>query len=82
MPNTTNDLLTVNDVAARLRLKPAHIYVMCYRGEIPYIKISRRVLRIALSDLNALIERSRVTPSTQATTSSTGTSQVPLQLKG
>jgi excisionase family DNA binding protein len=39
-----DELLTVRELAARLRLHPKTLYAFVARGSIPHIRIGRRVL--------------------------------------
>lgn len=62
-------LLTVNDAASRLALKPATIRKMITRHELPCVRPTRRAVRLRLEDVEALIRigyRSTPPPSTGA----------------
>ena len=54
-----NDLLTVPEAAALLRLKPSTIRAWTGQRRIPFVKVGRLV-RIRRSDLESLITRSVV----------------------
>ncbi len=54
------DLLTVREVAARLKLSTATVYRLCDRAELPHVRISNAI-RIAPADLVAFIDRRRTT---------------------
>lgn len=54
-----SDLLTVDEVAVMLRLKPKGIYAMVAARRIPYIKISNRI-RFLRSDVVAWLLENRV----------------------
>ncbi len=54
-----NELLSVHEAAAVLRLKPATIRDWIWRRRIPYVKLGRRTL-IRRSDLEQLIAASIV----------------------
>lgn len=54
-----SDLLTVDEVAAMLRLTPKGIYAMVSARRIPFIKISSRV-RFLRSDIVAWVHENRV----------------------
>lgn len=54
--------LTVDEVAAMLRLNPQTIRNMIDRGELPAVRVGSRRVRVVRSDLDAfLAERRRVT---------------------
>lgn len=50
-------LLTVNDVAALLQLRPSTIYSWAQEGSIPSLKIGRAI-RFRTSDIDAWLDRS------------------------
>lgn len=54
-----DDLLTVRDVAAMLRLTEAGVYSLVAQRKIPHFKISNRI-RFTRSDVVAWLERNRV----------------------
>jgi excisionase family DNA binding protein len=54
-----NELLTVSEAAALLRLKPSTIRAWTCQRKIPFVKIGRLV-RIRRSDAEAFIQASRV----------------------
>ncbi len=60
MTSQTPVLLTPDQVAIRLGVKRRHVYQMCADGRLPGHKISARMLRVVESDLNELIENSRI----------------------
>ena len=47
----TEPLWTVDDVADYLRLNPETVRVMARRGELPSIKVGRRVWRFKISEI-------------------------------
>ena len=49
-PNT-EPLWTVEDVAVYLRLNPETVRVMARRGELPCVKVGRRVWRFKISEV-------------------------------
>ncbi len=52
------DLLTVREVAQRLRLSETHVYLMAQHGEIPCVKLSRAV-RFDPADVDRFIRDHR-----------------------
>ena len=54
-------LLTVRDLAARLRVARSTAYSLLWEGKLPYVKVGRRVLVLA-EDLQRFIEAHRVEP--------------------
>jgi excisionase family DNA binding protein len=52
-------LLTVKEVAARLRLSTASVYALCERGVLGYVRISTHAIRIAEPDLAAFARSNR-----------------------
>jgi hypothetical protein len=56
--NRPGALLTVFDVAAILRLKPAAVRLLAATGAIGYFRVHRG-LRFASSDVEAFLERAR-----------------------
>jgi excisionase family DNA binding protein len=55
-------LLSVADLAAELRLKPATVRRMAARGELAYHRLNGKDLRFARADVDRLLERTRVEP--------------------
>lgn len=55
-------LLTVADLAAALRLKPATVRRMVARGEIGYHRLNGKDLRFTRADLEGLLRRTRIEP--------------------
>jgi excisionase family DNA binding protein len=53
------DLLTTNDIAAKLRLKPTTIREWVRQGRIPEIKLSRKVRRFDLGEVLAALKAPR-----------------------
>jgi excisionase family DNA binding protein len=51
-------LLTVKEVAAKLRVSTATVYGLCERGRLPYVRISTHAIRIAEQDVSAFIRSS------------------------
>jgi excisionase family DNA binding protein len=58
LPNPSEPLLTVREVAARLAVCTATVYALCDRGELPHMRISNAV-RVEPVDLAAFIARRR-----------------------
>ncbi len=52
-------LLTVKEVAARLRTSTATVYGLCERGQLAYVRISTHAIRIAEPTLSAFVLRRR-----------------------
>ena len=50
------DLLTINEAAARLKSSRGFLYALMGRGRLPYIKLGR-LRRVRLADLQHLIEQ-------------------------
>lgn len=46
-------LLTVEEVAERLKISTATVYALCASGRLPHSRISTHSIRIAESDLKA-----------------------------
>ena len=61
MTKTPEKLLTVEEVAEILRVSPTTVYRRIQAGELPYIKLGHRQVRIKPADLKAYIEAHRVT---------------------
>ena len=53
--NGSDEFLTVEELAERLKIAPGTIYNWVSRGEIPYVKIGRAV-RFRRADIDAWIE--------------------------
>jgi len=56
------ELLTVADLAAVLRLKPATVRRMAARGEIGYHRLNGKDLRFTRVDIDRLLARTRIEP--------------------
>lgn len=54
-------LWTVDDVAAYLQLAPETVRVMARSGEIPSMKLGKRLWRFQPDQIEAWLEKSRVT---------------------
>ena len=52
-----NQLLTIDDVAKRLRVTSATVFRLMKKGELPFVKVSRRFTRIRERDLEAFIDK-------------------------
>jgi excisionase family DNA binding protein len=52
--------LTIDELCGLLKVEPATIYQLTYRGKIPHYKIANR-LRFRLSEILSWIEEHRVT---------------------
>ena len=52
----TAPLLTVEQVAERLAVRPALVRVLAHRGELPYRRIGEKLLRFRPEDLEAYID--------------------------
>lgn len=50
------ELLTVDEVAIRLRLKPWKVYQMCDDGVLPSVYLGRKSRRVKPADLRAYID--------------------------
>ena len=50
-------LLTVKEVAARLRVSSATVYALCERGDLPYMRVSTHAIRIVEEDLRNFVGR-------------------------
>lgn len=48
------DLLTVSQVAARLRVKPVTVYRLCQRGELAHLRVSN-ALRVEAAELERFL---------------------------
>ncbi len=53
-------LLTVKEVAARLRTSKATVYALCERGQLAYVRISTHAIRVDERDLAELVHRRSV----------------------
>ncbi len=60
--NAPVELLTVADLAAALRLKPATVRRMAARGEIGYHRLNGKDLRFTRADVDRLLARTRIEP--------------------
>jgi excisionase family DNA binding protein len=58
-PAPTDPFLTINELCGLLKVEPATIYQLTYRGKIPHYKIANR-LRFRLSEILSWIEEHRV----------------------
>ncbi len=61
MTKTPEKLLTVEEVAEILRVSLTTVYRRIQAGELPYIKLGHRQVRVKPEDLEAYIEAHRVT---------------------
>lgn len=50
-------LLTINDVAKKLRVTSATVFRLMKKGELTFVKVSRRFTRIRERDLEDFIDR-------------------------
>lgn len=58
MKNSIADpLLTVQDVAGMLKIKPSTVYAWSYERKIPSIKLGGRLLRFRLSEIEKRIRQ-------------------------
>ena len=55
-PEENNNLLTVAEVASRLRVKPDYVYRLERRGDIPSVRIGRKI-RFRSSDIDKYLKR-------------------------
>jgi excisionase family DNA binding protein len=53
-------LLTVKEVAGRLRVSAATVYGLCERGELAYVRVSTHSIRIHERDLAEFVRRRAV----------------------
>ena len=51
-------LLTLREVAKRLRVSRSTVYALCERGELPHVRISNAI-RVAEGDLNVFLGKKR-----------------------
>lgn len=61
---TSNQLLTVAEVASFLRLSTTAVYALCHSGQLPHFAIAGRgkktkTIRVKQSDLDAFLKSSR-----------------------
>ena len=56
--------LTVKQVAERLQISVAMVYLLCNRGKLAYVRVGvgRGTIRIREEDLAAFVESSQVQP--------------------
>jgi excisionase family DNA binding protein len=66
MASSNEEFLTVNEVAAILKVNQQTVRNWIDRGELPAIRIGRRV-RITRSDFERVLEQSRIGPGREAT---------------
>jgi excisionase family DNA binding protein len=66
-------LMTLNETAAELRLGPTKLWQLTARGELPVVRLGRRVL-VTRTDLDAYIEAHRE----GGDESTTGSGQLPV----
>jgi excisionase family DNA binding protein len=50
-------LLTVKEVAARLRTSTATVYGLCERGGLAYVRVSTHAFRVSEHDLGEFVRR-------------------------
>ncbi len=48
-------LLTVKEVAARLRVSTATVYALCERGDLAYVRVSTHAIRVSEHDLGKVV---------------------------
>jgi excisionase family DNA binding protein len=53
--DNNDELKTVEEAAAYLRVKPATIRAWTLRRKLPFVKVDDRALRLRLCDLQAMI---------------------------
>jgi excisionase family DNA binding protein len=63
-PAPIDPLLTIDELCDLLKVEPATIYQMTYRGKIPHYKIANR-LRFRQSEILAWIDNQRVNKASQ-----------------
>lgn len=51
----TAPLLTVEEVAGLLSVRPALVRTMAHRGEIPYLRVGRKLMRFRAQDLDGYV---------------------------
>jgi len=51
------ELLTVAEVAARLRVRPVTVYRLCERGQLPHIRAISNAIRVRREDLETYLAR-------------------------
>lgn len=56
MTEQTERLLTVGEVAERLRMAKGSIYRWISQGKLRHVKLGHRAVRVRVSDLEAFIE--------------------------
>ena len=66
VPVTLKRLLKVPAAAYYLDVSPITIYHWISRGEIPFVKLRKKAVRIDIRDLDKLIQRSKVRSSDEA----------------
>jgi DNA binding domain, excisionase family len=54
LPSPTPLLLTVREVAERLRVRPVTVYRLCERGELAHVRVSNAI-RVRPEDVQAFI---------------------------
>ncbi len=55
-PADERNLMTVEQVAEELRVKPHYVYALARRGDIPAVRLSERKLRFRPSTIRRWIE--------------------------
>jgi excisionase family DNA binding protein len=68
----TDQLLTAEEVADRLRVKPDTIVVWARQGRIPAHRQSRKVIRFSLSEVIASLESATMSDSALSPTPGSG----------
>ena len=59
MENIEDELLTVEEVAARLKLKPCTVRRLALDGKITRVKVSEKLNRFLKSDVDTYISNNR-----------------------
>ncbi len=55
-------LLRVEDVAVLLAVRPTLVRLLAHKGELPYVRVGRKLLRFRREDVESYIERSSISP--------------------
>lgn len=59
MPRPAKLLVTAREAAAMLAISPRKLWTLSNRGDIPRIQLDGRMVRYAVDDLRAYIDRQR-----------------------
>jgi excisionase family DNA binding protein len=54
-----NPMLKARDVAALLNVSASHVWAMCREGQLAYVQIGSRNIRIAQSDVDEFLTEQR-----------------------